>query len=148
MDVYTKYFRRLLQGNAAQVFPGSSRNSDSSGSYPLLVAEVQKITQDPQQAQRIAESIDTPEGDLFRDFDLSTFMEHFKLDPLAKTTLALACKGASKPDLRTKGEFALGSLKVLLLTSRSRCDSVKQLPKLPDVCRKRRHPNIVPRVYC
>lgn len=107
MDVYTKYFRRLLQGNAAQVFPASGRNGDSSGSYPLLVAEMQKIMQDPQQAQRIAESIDTPEGDLFRDFDLSVFTEHFKLDPFAKTMLALACKSASKPDLRTKGEVVL-----------------------------------------
>jgi CCR4-NOT transcription complex subunit 1 len=30
-------------------------------------------------------------------------MDHFKLDPLAKTTLALAFKAVSKPDLKTKG---------------------------------------------
>ena len=106
MEVFSKYLRRLLQGNAGQIFPGAGRNSENSGSYSLLVSEMQKIRHDPQQASKIAESVDTPEGDLFRDFDLSTFMAHFKLDPVAKTTLALAFKSASKPDLRTKGEFS------------------------------------------
>ncbi len=104
MEVYCKYFRRLLQTNAAQVLPGSGRAADTGGTYQLLVGEMQKITQDAQQAYKIAEAIDTQEGDLFRDFDLSTFMEHFKLDPVAKTILALAVKSASKQDLRTKGE--------------------------------------------
>lgn len=106
MEVFSKYFRRLLQSNAPQIFPGSAKGGDNSGSYGLLVEEMHKITRDPQQAYKIAESIDTTEGDLFRDFDLSTFMEHFKLDPVAKTTLALACKTTSKTDLRTKGELA------------------------------------------
>jgi CCR4-NOT transcription complex subunit 1 len=104
MEVYTKYFRRLLQGSAGQIFPGASRSSENSGSYSLLVTEVQKIRHDPHQAFKIAESVDTPEGDLFRDFDLSTFLAHFKLDPVSKTMLALAFKSASKSDLRTKGE--------------------------------------------
>lgn len=103
MEVYTKFFRRLLQSNASQIFPGFGRSSESSGSYNLLVGEVQKLTQDPDQAYKIAESIDTSENDVFRDFDLSRFMDHFHLDPLAKTALALACKKASKPDLRNKG---------------------------------------------
>lgn len=105
MDVYTKYFRRLLQSNGAQVFPGQSRSADNTNAanYPLLQSEVQKITQDPTQASKIAEACDTSEGDIFRDFDLSTFMDHFKLDPVAKTLLALAFKSASKADLRTKG---------------------------------------------
>lgn len=103
MDVYAKYFRRLLSNNAAQIFPGAGRSSDASGSYRLLVEEMQKITTDTQQAYKIAESIDGPEADLFKDFDLSAFMEHFKLDPLARTAFALALKTASKPDLRMKG---------------------------------------------
>ncbi|KAF2145079.1 uncharacterized protein K452DRAFT_221757 [Aplosporella prunicola CBS 121167] len=109
MEVFSKYFRRLLQSNASQIFPGAAKGGDNSGTYPLLVGEMQKITQDPQQAYKIAESIDTTEGDLFRDFDLSTFMEHFKLDAVAKTTLALACKTASKPDLRTKADAILSN---------------------------------------
>jgi CCR4-NOT transcription complex subunit 1 len=106
MEVFQKYFRRLLQSNAAQVFPGQARNAENpnSASYPMLASEIQKITQDPNQAYKIAEACDTSEGDIFRDFDLSTFMEHFKLDPVAKTLLALAFKSASKLDLRTKGQ--------------------------------------------
>ncbi|KAH7041928.1 CCR4-Not complex component, Not1-domain-containing protein [Macrophomina phaseolina] len=109
MEVFSKYFRRLLQSNAPQIFPGSAKSGDNSGSYGLLVEEMHKITRDPQQAYKIAESIDTTEGDLFRDFDLSTFMEHFKLDPVAKTTLALACKTTSKTDLRTKADAILSN---------------------------------------
>lgn len=109
MEVFSKYLRRLLQGNAGQIFPGAGRNSENSGSYSLLVSEMQKIRHDPQQASKIAESVDTPEGDLFRDFDLSTFMAHFKLDPVAKTTLALAFKSASKADLRTKADAILSN---------------------------------------
>lgn len=103
MEVFTQYFRRLLQSNASQIFPTASRVQDGSGTYQLLLNEMQKLTVDPQQANKIAESLDTTDGDLFRDFDLSTFMDHFRLDPIAKTTLALACKTTSKPDLRSKG---------------------------------------------
>lgn len=104
MEVFTKYFRRLVQNNAAQIFPGPTRDAQHPTTYPILVGEMQKMTQDLQQADRIAESLDVTDPELFKDFDLSTFMDHFKLDPMAKTTLALACKNASKPDLRTKGK--------------------------------------------
>ena len=96
MDVFTKYFRRLLTQNAAHVFSGGGRAADTGGSYQQLVTEVQKLRKDPEQAGKIAESIDTNEADLFRDFDLPTFMSHFQLDPIAKTALALACRSASK----------------------------------------------------
>jgi CCR4-NOT transcription complex subunit 1 len=43
------------------------------------------------------------EGEIFRDFDVSTFMEHFQLDAVAKTMLALELKTATKSDLRSKG---------------------------------------------
>ena len=62
------------------------------------------MTQDMDQAQKIAETVDMSEGDIFRDFDLSTFLDHFKLDPLAKVALALAFKMATKSDLRAKGK--------------------------------------------
>ena len=103
MEVFAKYFRRLLVGNSPQIFPGINRNVENPANYPMLVQEMEKITRDPSQAQKIAETIDTSEGDIFRDFDLSTFMSHFKLDPLAKTLLSSAFIGTSKPDLRTKG---------------------------------------------
>ena len=104
MEVFPKYFRRLVQNNSAQIFPGPARDAQNPATYSILAAEMQKVTQDPEQADKIAESLDASDPDLFKDFDLSTFMDHFKLDPMAKTTLALACKGASKPDLRSKGK--------------------------------------------
>ncbi len=102
MDVFTKYFRRLLITNAAQIW-NTGRSTESSGNYPILIREIQKVTQDPGQAPKIVESVDFGEGEIFKDFDLSTFMEHFKMNSLAKVTLASAFKKASKSDLRTKG---------------------------------------------
>lgn len=104
MDVFTKYFRRLLTGTAPQIFSGKS-NAELSGDYQLLKNDMDKLSTDPVQAYRIAESIDTSEGDLFRDFDLSQFMNHFGLSPVAKTSLCLALKSASKPDLKAKGAW-------------------------------------------
>ena len=104
MEVFTKYFRRLVQSNSAQIFSIPARDAQNPATYSILVGEMQKMMQDPQQADRIAESLDANDPELFKDFDLSTFMDHFKLEPMAKTTLALACKNASKPDLRSKGK--------------------------------------------
>lgn len=107
MDVFSKYFRRLLSGNAPQIFPGLSKVVDNSGNYSLLVQEMQKVSQDPEQAHKIADTLDMSEGDIFRDFDLSTFLGHFRLDPISKVALALALKNAAKPDLRSKGRNLL-----------------------------------------
>jgi CCR4-NOT transcription complex subunit 1 len=105
MEVFQKYFSRLVVGNAPQIFPGVNRVGANTGNnYQILVGEVRKISQDVEQAGRIAESIETANEDLFRDFDLSTFMEHFKMDALEKTILALAFKTGSRGDLKTKGE--------------------------------------------
>lgn len=104
MEVFSKYFRRLLTGNAPQIFPGVNKSVENAGNYPLLVQEMQKVASDIEQAQKIAETVDTSEGDIFRDFDLSTFLDHFRLDPLLKVSLALAFKLTSKSDLRAKGK--------------------------------------------
>jgi CCR4-NOT transcription complex subunit 1 len=100
MEVFPKYFRRLLQQNAAYIF---NDGTTPTGSYDILRVDVDKIRVDPHQADKIAESIDSQEGDLFRNFDVSRFMNHFKLDPVAKSILALSLKKAQKADLRTKG---------------------------------------------
>lgn len=111
MEVFPQYFRRLLQNNAAAIFPGNARQSETgtAGNYQLLVQEMQKITTEAQQASKIAEALDTNEGDLFRDFDLYALVDHFRLDPLAKVTLALACRKASKSDLKSKGMIMCSS---------------------------------------
>jgi CCR4-NOT transcription complex subunit 1 len=100
MEVFSKYFRRVLQNNAAHVFGTGARSAETNGSYQILVAEMQKLRKEAEQADKIAESLSSSEGDLFVDFDLSTFVSHFKLDPLAKGMLALACR---RTDLRQKG---------------------------------------------
>ena len=112
MDVFVKYFRRLVLGHSPQIFPGVTRVTENPSNYGILVQEMEKITKEyeprldePTQAWKIAETIDTSEGDLFRDFDLATFMDHFKLDALAKTLLASAFTHVSKSDLKLKGIF-------------------------------------------
>ncbi|MCJ1356850.1 MAG: hypothetical protein MMC33_006846 [Icmadophila ericetorum] len=117
MEVFAKYFRRLLVGNSPQIFPGINRNVENPGNYQLLVQEMEKTTQDPEQANRIAETIDTSDGDLFRDFDLATFMNHFKLDPVAKMLLASAFTHVTKTDLKTKAESILKSNYQFMLES-------------------------------
>lgn len=108
MEVYQKYLTRLVVGNAPQIFPGVNRsqsNITNPSNYKILVEEVHKVSHDVDQARKIAESIETANEDLFRDFDLSTFMEHFKLDALEKTILALAFKTGTRSDLKTKGSL-------------------------------------------
>ncbi|CAK7224233.1 CCR4-NOT core subunit cdc39 [Sporothrix curviconia] len=109
MEVYTKYFTRLVASSASQIFPGLNRPGGNAGSYQVLLSEMQKISHDPEQARRIAESIELGTEDIFRDFDLSTFMEHFKLDALEKTILALAFKLGSRSDLKTKADAILST---------------------------------------
>lgn len=104
MEVFSKYFTRLVAGNVSQIFPSLNRPVTGSGNYHILAAEMRKIAHEPDQASKIAESVESGTEDIFRDFDLSTFMEHFKLDALEKSLLALAFKTGSRSDLKTKGE--------------------------------------------
>ena len=106
MDVY--YFRRLLQSHASTIFPGMARPPPAAPEIQspnrLLTEEMSKILRDPQKAEAIAKSLDTNESEFFRDFDLSTFIDHFKLSPIAKIALVLPIRLASNPNLRTKGK--------------------------------------------
>lgn len=104
MEVFSKYFARLVSQNAASIFPASnSRPAPNPANYAFLTGEMAKISHEMEQASKIAEAIETGTEDIYRDFDLSTFMEHFKLDALEKTVLALAFKFGARPDLKTKG---------------------------------------------
>ncbi|KAI6250214.1 General negative regulator of transcription subunit 1 [Erysiphe necator] len=109
MEVFQKYFSRLVVGNAYQIFPGVNRQITTPGNYSILVMEIRKISQDVEQARKIAESIEMANEDIFRDFDLSTFMDHFKLDALEKTILALAFKSGSKSDLKAKADAIISN---------------------------------------
>ncbi|KAK3303309.1 CCR4-Not complex component, Not1-domain-containing protein [Chaetomium strumarium] len=109
MDVFTRYFARLVAANASQIFPGPNRPVANPGNYHLLVAEMRKLSRDFSQARKIAESIETGTEDIFRDFDLSTFMEHFQLDALEKTLLALAFKLGLRADLKARADAILST---------------------------------------
>lgn len=109
MESFGKYFRRLVQGNAPQIFPGIGRNVENPGNYQLLVQEMNKITQDSGQAQRIAESLDVSDGEVFRDFDLAKFLNHFKLDSYAKTLISSALTHVKTQELRNKAGLILSN---------------------------------------
>ncbi|KAL9057184.1 MAG: hypothetical protein Q9162_002512 [Coniocarpon cinnabarinum] len=104
MDVFTKYFRRLVLQNASQIWHNA--RTDSSGSYPVLAGEVQKVATDPQQAAKIVESIEfgDRDGEIFKDFDMSAFMDNFQLKTVGKFSLASAFKRSSKADQRAKAD--------------------------------------------
>ncbi|KAF9875986.1 ccr4-not transcription complex subunit [Colletotrichum karsti] len=108
MEVFAKYFTRLVAAHAGQIFLGQPRPG-GNGNFHLLMNEMKKISHDVDQANKIAESIETGTEDIFRDFDMSTFMEAFKLDALEKTILALAFKMGSRPDLKTKADAILST---------------------------------------
>ena len=105
MEVFAKYFRRLLTGNAPQIFPGSNRNVENPANYLLLVEEIEKASQSFEHAQKIAEVVDTSEGDIFKDFDIATFLNHFKLNPVGRSIILSAFTEVSRQELRIKGEL-------------------------------------------
>ncbi|TVY33033.1 General negative regulator of transcription subunit [Lachnellula subtilissima] len=111
MEVFQKFFCRLVAGSAPQIFPSLNRqvSSANNGNYQLLVEQMDAICTNAEQAGKIANAIETANEDIFRDFDLSTFMEHFKLDALEKTILALAFKTGPRPDLKTKANAILST---------------------------------------
>jgi CCR4-NOT transcription complex subunit 1 len=108
MDVFPKYFRRLVSANASKIFPGANLKAPENagaGSYQMLVEEMQKVLKDTNQAQKIAETIDEGDSDVFRDFDLVAFIEHFGLGPVAETALCIAFRACNRADLRNKGRW-------------------------------------------
>ncbi|KAF4550963.1 Not1-like protein [Elsinoe fawcettii] len=109
MEVFSQYFRRLLQSNASYIFGSARPNEAAGGTYQLFVQEMQKLATDPEQAGKIAEALDTTDGDLMKDFDLNGFMEHFRLSPVWRVSLALACKFVSRQDLKAKADAIIST---------------------------------------
>jgi CCR4-NOT transcription complex subunit 1 len=130
MEVYQKYFSRLVVGNAPQIFTGINRPVANPGNYQLLVGELHKLSHDVQQAPKIAEAIETANEDIFREFDLSTFMEHFKLDGLEKIIFALAFNSGSRSDLKSKGLSQPDNLLSLTNVLRSGCHNFSKLSRI------------------
>jgi len=119
MEVFSTYFRTLLQSNAAQIFSGTVKATEGAGTYQILVSEIEKLHSDLHQAHKIAAALDTSEGELFRDFDVVGLMNSLKLDAAGCISLASALMSASKSDLRSKG--ILHSHSPCPLTRLTRC---------------------------
>lgn len=107
MDAFLKYFRQLVHLNSQRIFstPPSGKKFPT---LPIISDEMRKLERDTEQALKIAESLDTSEGDPFSDFDLNAFLNHFEASVPARLSLALAVKSkCKKEDLKVKGEVAL-----------------------------------------
>ncbi|KIX02982.1 uncharacterized protein Z518_06532 [Rhinocladiella mackenziei CBS 650.93] len=102
MEVFAQFFRRTVILNAAAIFSGAK--DFDQGSYKLLRQELDAVLWDPEQAYKISETIDTSKEDLFRDFDLVTFIQHFYVDTFPQVILAIAFTKCARVDLRTKAE--------------------------------------------
>ena len=63
------------------------------------------VSQDEEKSQKIAVALDNGSEELFRDFELSAFLDHFKLDALEQTLVALAVKEHCRSDLKMKGIY-------------------------------------------
>ncbi|KAK5479251.1 CCR4-NOT core subunit cdc39 [Exophiala xenobiotica] len=105
MEVFAPYFRRAVTSNVAAIFSGAK--DFDQGSYKLLRQEVDKVLWDPEQPSKIAEAIDTSKEDIFRDFDLVAFIQHFYADTLPQVILTVAFTKCTRVDLRTKAESFL-----------------------------------------
>ncbi|KAM7197381.1 CCR4-Not complex component, Not1 domain containing protein [Rhypophila sp. PSN 637] len=109
MEAYARYLKALVVNNAAQIFSGPGQSVATSGNHHMLVGEMEKLSHEFEQARKIAESIESGTEDIFRDFNLSTFMEHFKLNALEKTALALAFKLGPRSDLKKQADAILST---------------------------------------
>ncbi|KAI9893478.1 MAG: hypothetical protein M1814_006775 [Vezdaea aestivalis] len=101
-EVWAKYFRKLVMANAPAVFPNPSKPSEKAPNYSMLDKEMQQLTTNTQQAVKVALALSGGTEELFRDFNLLGFMDHFELDPVEKFVLAVACKEFGRSDLQTK----------------------------------------------
>ncbi|TFK67891.1 Not1-domain-containing protein [Pluteus cervinus] len=96
IDTYLHFIRRLIVHSQARLPPpvppatSQAPNFDSSASltFRLLVQEVQRLARDPYLAERFRDGIDKGEGDIFRHFDLTRFVDRIGLRPLEKLVLA------------------------------------------------------------
>ncbi|QIW95080.1 hypothetical protein AMS68_000598 [Peltaster fructicola] len=131
MEVFAQYFRRLLTSSANIVFTPQGRappENAASGNYQLLVKEVQKLLEDSAQAYKIADALSSGEGDLYRDFDLSTFVAHLIVHPIARIALLLALRNSPKADLRSKADVLLNNSFQSFLTSLSQPGDGPDIP--------------------
>lgn len=101
MELYETYFRRLLQNSWSLIFPDDGRpGANNVETYQLLGQELQKLSTDPRQAEKVAQALDSSEGS---EFNYNGFIDRIPLGPIEKTALLLASRTIAKSDQRKKG---------------------------------------------
>lgn len=101
MELFDTYFRRLLHNSWSLIFPGDGRpGASNTESYQLLSQELQKLSTDPQQADKVAQALDSSEAP---EFSYTAFLDHFQLGPIPKTALLLASRSVAKSEQSRKG---------------------------------------------
>ncbi|KAF8460372.1 CCR4-Not complex component, Not1-domain-containing protein [Kalaharituber pfeilii] len=136
MEVFHKFFRRLVTGHAPTIFSAISKPPENPSSYRLLVQHVKEIANSPEDSKtKFADCISSSESDAFRDFDLAVFMKHFDLDALEKSILALGFKSCAKLDLRAKGksQFTKKTYEILTTSFPSLLEILANPAKHPDM---------------
>lgn len=86
--------------------PGSrSFENSPSSSYRSLGEQIKELASLPQDVKEKFVDVITlaPDGEVFRDFDVPAFLNHFGLDALQKCVLAVGFKPNLRADLRNKG---------------------------------------------
>ncbi|EPQ58539.1 Not1-domain-containing protein [Gloeophyllum trabeum ATCC 11539] len=104
IDTYLHFIRRLIvhsQARLSGTAPPSAFDTSSALTFRLLIQETQRLARDPFLADRFRDGIDKGEGDVFRNFDLTRFVDRVGLRPLERLVLA-----ASIVSVPTRKELA------------------------------------------
>lgn len=88
VGTYLHFIRRLIVHSQGRLAANVTFDNSTALTFQLLVQETQRLARDPYLADRFRESVDKGEGDVFRNFDLSRFVDRVGLRPLEQLILA------------------------------------------------------------
>lgn len=109
MEINQKVMRKIIMNNYSYIMSSSSSRSfenSPSTSHRMLGEQIKELASLPQDVKEKFVDVITPvapDGEVFRDFDVPTFLNHFGLDALQKCVLAVGFKSNLRADLRNKG---------------------------------------------
>ncbi|WBW71015.1 CCR4-Not complex scaffold subunit 1 [Schizosaccharomyces osmophilus] len=104
--VYHHFLRRLVQGNSYRIF-GTGKSSDGLATYKLLLDELKSLTKSWALARRFSDAISGSDSEVFEDFDIETFLNHFQFSPLERTNILIGLTTSIKPSLSKKASALL-----------------------------------------
>ncbi|KAL2315151.1 CCR4-Not complex subunit Not1 [Schizosaccharomyces pombe] len=104
--VYHHFLRRLIQGNSYRIF-GTGKSSDGLATYKLLLDELKSLTKSWVMAKRFSDAISGSDSEVFEDFDIEAFLDHFQFSPLERTNLLIGLTTSVKPTLAKKASALL-----------------------------------------